>query len=211
MATVENTTLIDIISTDSLSKMRSKLTFSNIVESSDNPRISFNNRDKAIDYISKWIQSSVENKVYIIDPFFDENDLDVLKLFKELKPEAEVVILTSKGNGINCHDDNDTAYQKKWNNISSEPPPITKIEVLWVDTPDKKSPIHDRWWVTSNLEFGLSMGTSYNSMGISKESQINILNEGGLQTVSTIIRDYIENRIVLKEGKRIRYSSINIT
>jgi len=210
-ATIENTTLIDIISTDSLSKMRSKLTFSNIEESPNNPRISFNNREKAIDYISNWIKNSVENKAYIIDPFFDEDDLEVLKLFKELKPEAEVVILTSKGNGTNCHENNDDVYQKKWSSISSESPPITKIEVLWIDTPDKKSPIHDRWWLTGNLENGLSMGTSYNTMGISKESQINILNEGGLQTVSTIIRDYIENRIALKEGKRIRYSSINIT
>ncbi len=210
-ATVENTTLIDVISTDSLSKMRSKLTFNNIHESNNNPRLSFNSRGKAIEYIRNWVETSVENKLYIIDPFFDENDLEVLKIFKEIKPQAEIVILTSKGNGINSHDNNDDIYQKKWNDISTEQPPVTRIEVVWLDTQDKKSPIHDRWWITSNLDTGLSMGTSFNSIGVSKESQINRLSDDSLQTVSTIIRDYLIDRISIKDGKRIKYSYIYLT
>jgi hypothetical protein len=36
-------------------------------------------------------------------------------------------------------------------------------------------PIHDRWWLTNGG--GISMGTSFNSLGITKTSEITILSE----------------------------------
>lgn len=209
-ATVENTMLVDLLSTDSIIKMRNKYDFINIEESNENPRLSFNDREKAIEYLRDWIEKYVESKTYIIDPYFTENDLFILLLFKEIKPDSEIIILTSKESNNNCYDNNEEVYQNAWEKISTEAAPNTRIEIIWFDLPKGKSPIHDRCWITSDFIHGLSIGTSINSMGKSKESQINQLNDGSIKTHSSIIKDYIIDRISLKDGKRIKYSTVNL-
>lgn len=214
-ATIENTKLIAILSMDNINKMKTLYSVEK-KSSSSNILVLSGEKVKAIDYIRKWIIESVDNKMFIIDPYFDEEDMVLLKIIQELKPSCHVTILTGKKNHINSHyDENDKTksinreiYKKEWNKISSEPPIDTTIKIVW-DRETFNCPFHDRWYIAGEAESGLAIGTSFNGLG-DRDTQIIRMDKEGLEDVKLLIETYIYKSEKRVNKYNLRYEQFEL-
>ncbi|MBZ5562259.1 MAG: hypothetical protein LAP13_07540 [Acidobacteriia bacterium] len=133
-------------------------------------------RPDAIEYLRCWLQENASRYLKVCDPFFGPKDLGILKLVLEAVPSLAVSIVTSRKHqdheGVACPWSE--TYRRFWEkNFSDQTPPAT--EVCVVGTRTGELPIHDRWWITEGK--GLRLGTSFNSLGILKDSEISILRD----------------------------------
>lgn len=163
--------------------------------------VEIDQREKAISFIKKWITDSCDEYLFLCDQYFSAKDLDILMFIKAIKPELNVMIITSVAS--NPGTDIKNKYIEGWrDNSSDDPIPAT---VYLMDFGDKhESPIHDRWWISSTS--GLDMGTSFNSLG-KKASKIRIMDNEEVQLHYREILDFITRRVFLKNNMRIRYDS----
>jgi|GEM_PF-1820417 len=189
-ALYENAKLIGVLSSDNTTKMKN-LYRQTTGSPESNPMIRFGERDLAFDYIKKWVRENVDEKIFIIDPYFDENQIEVLKYIKDEKPNCSIFILTSKMNGINSNDNNKISYIDAWRKISVESPPETSIQIVW-DTETMQCPFHDRWWIADEIKAGFVL-TSINGIG-TRDSQIIEMNDAAILNTEGIVQDYIYKR-----------------
>ncbi len=139
---------------------------------SDNIVINDGERKKAIEFIKNWLQHEVKGYLKICDPYFGPEDLEILKILREVNPNCEVYILCSRRNQEKTSTTLDEAYQAYWNlHFSGSNPPKTEVVIIGTKSTGD-FPIHDRWWLTNRG--GLRLGTSFNSLGLSKTSEISI-------------------------------------
>jgi hypothetical protein len=178
--------------------------------SRDQPRsvpIGPGERDKAMDVIRNWAASTVGEYVKICDPFFGLEQLGILRLIQLAKPGCKIYVLTSKN-----HQDQevvqhprDEAYRDYWRfRIAHEDPPEGEIVIASVGK--GASPIHDRWILTAGG--GLRLGTSLNSIGINKESEISFLSGDEAEALEQRLDQYLIHRKRMHENERVTYSPI---
>lgn len=213
-ATIENTKLIGILSSDNIMKMKNL--YKAKVGLDLNPIISPGERNKAIEILKNWFLNNIDNQLIIIDPYFTEKELNILQLIQEVKPNCEVKILTSKTKSSNNnHIDSDTmksinkeVYLRAWRTISSDDPLPTIIRIVW-DKDTLDTPIHDRWIIEPNTKKGLKLGTSFNGFG-NKESSIEELNTESLINVEDIINKYLYKEIRKIGTYNLKYESFDL-
>jgi hypothetical protein len=71
------------------------------------------------------------------------------------------------------------------------------------------SPIHDRWWLTQGG--GLRIGTSLNSLGRSKSSEISTLQPEAAANLEEEVNQYLQRPLKREHnGERLLYSSFNL-
>lgn len=143
--------------------------------SSTNIIIQAGEREKAISILKDWFTKEVRDYLKICDPFFGIHDLEVLQILRPVNPQCKIFILTSKKQ--QDHDKLsqpwDEAFRTHWRvHISDQDPPDTEIAIVGNES-SGDLPIHDRWWLTNGG--GIRIGTSFNSLGITKSSEITIL------------------------------------
>ncbi len=136
-------------------------------------------RLKAMQYIREWADSELGDYLKICDPFFGPSDMDLLQLVQLINPNCRIQILTSKKH----HEHEgialpwDKSYRIYWRTkISDQTPLETDITVAGTEK-QGELPIHDRWWITEGG--GLRVGTSFRSLGLSKESEISSFHKSG--------------------------------
>lgn len=164
-------------------------------------------RQEALDFIRKWLRSSLLDYLKISEPYFGPNDLDLLKLIGQIDPRCSVRILASKQHQTrsNVSLPWDETYASAWRSISDDSPPRTEIIIVGTRS-SGDSPIHDRWWITNGG--GLELGTSWNSLGVSKVSDIRVLSPKEAESKESELDKYL--RLTRREfaGTRITYSTI---
>jgi hypothetical protein len=136
----------------------------------------------------------VQSYLKICDPFFCLPDLEVLKFVKELRPNCNVQILTSRKEQekANVERPYEESYKKHLRlHVLSDAPPPSEVVIVGVG-PSGDSPIHDRWWLTEGS--GLRMGTSFNSLGVSKESEVSIIAESEAEVLESRVDEYLVRR-----------------
>jgi len=70
-------------------------------------------------------------------------------------------------------------------------------------------PVHDRWWLTAGG--GLRVGTSFNSLGITKTSEISRLSLQEAQSREAEIRQYLQRPFKQDfKGERLLYTTFNL-
>nr|WP_138858545.1 hypothetical protein [Exiguobacterium mexicanum] len=167
-------------------------------------------RDKAINYITEWFENEVDEFVVICDPYFGPNELDVVNIMYGIKTDVEYIILTSKKHQKQEHLDValDEVYYDHWRfKISDQDPPNIKINVLGTrKTGDM--PLHDRWLLTKNS--GLRLGTSLNSIGLSKESEISKLSQDSANMIFNQLAGYISGSEKEHKGDRLLYNTFTV-
>jgi hypothetical protein len=149
-------------------------------------------RDIVLQMLRNWFESEVRDYLLICDAFFGPDDLTLLKLLKEVNPGCEVSILTSAKHQLKPKISTpwDDAYRDYWRvKISDQRPPSTTIVIAGTQT-KHESPVHDRWWLTKGS--GLRVGTSFNSLGITKLSEISKLSPEIASLREIEIRQYIQ-------------------
>lgn len=171
----------------------------------DNLAVPPGTRDEALTFIREWIADEVEDYLIICDPYFNEKDLAILKMVKEVGADFDIDILASKDG-----DDPEikSVFRNYWSSISDESPPYTNITFAWLQN-SKTQPIHDRWVITKNS--GLRLGTSFNSLGQKRESEISILKpNSAFKIKKEIIQDYLSRKKRDLNSERIDYVSFNL-
>jgi hypothetical protein len=162
-------------------------------------------RATGVRFIKEWIERDVNQYLVIADPFFGPEELIVLNWVLELRPKAKVRILTSsRGAG---EGDVEEGFRRHWSLISSMEPPDTEINVISVRGKGD-SPIHDRWWVTKGS--GLRLGTSLNSLGEGKDSDISVLTAPEASEREIEIRRFLDRNVREFKGEKVLYKLFNL-
>jgi len=163
-------------------------------------------REKAIDYLKKWIEENIEDIILISDPFFGAEELELIKLISEIRPDIQIKVLTSfkhqetympKGEEIEEYFEN---YWKQ--NISDIEPPECEI-VLVAGKKTNEPPIHDRWLIS--VKDGIRLGTSYNSLGITKISEISHFTCEEIIERKELVEEYLNREAKVFNGEKLKY------
>jgi hypothetical protein len=168
-------------------------------------------RDLAINFIKRWIKLNCVDYVKICDPYFGVNDLELIKEMFLINPELSFTILSECDNSDSSA--NSRKYQEKWNEICDQKPPHIKIIQVGYqkNTGSVKllSPNHDRWYISH--QSGLRLGTSFNSLGIGKNSEVSVMGIEEAKRIEAQIFDrYIQKTEKYHLEKRLFYTEIII-
>ena len=168
-------------------------------------------REATLNLFKNWFEKEVKDYVIIADPFFGPDDLEILNLLNAVNPSIRVEILTSRKH----HKDREIrtpwedAYRDYWLlKVSDQQPPFTEIVIVGTQR-KHESPIHDRWLLTNGG--GLRIGTSINSLGITKTSEISRLSPEEAEIREAEVNQYIQlPRKQEHEGDRLLYTLFNL-
>lgn len=175
-------------------------------ESSSDTLIHPGERDKAFSIIKEWA-SAATGFIKITDPYFGLDELDFVNLIRSVNPSVPIFILTSRKHQMKTSQPWDDAYQSHWRmKISDSDAGEVTVTVVG-KIPNDEHPIHDRWWLTENN--GLRFGTSANSMGMVKVSEISELDESDTVSKLTELDRYLSG-IKLLGTEKLRYLSFRL-
>jgi hypothetical protein len=209
-ATYQNAKLIATFSADNIEKMKNLFKYANPEQQPKNQIFRYGENDKLFRYLGDWIYKNVNEEIIYIDPYFDKNELELLKLISQLKPDCFITILSSRKSSSNNNEDElKIQYESAWKKISINDPPQNRIIIVW-DLNSNDCPFHDRWLLSDKCTKGLILN-SLNSNGFKRDTQINELEESALKNVeNTVVLDYIyrkRNRIF---GFNLKYFDFSI-
>jgi hypothetical protein len=163
-------------------------------------------KEEAIAFIREWMRDELDEFIIIADPYFQKEDLEILKIIKEVNESIEINVLGSEdGPKYNVEEE----YKNYWKKISAEIPPFTKIIFCWIPEDNNNKPIHDRWIITKNG--GLRIGTSIKSIGSKRESEISVMKPNdALNIMENTLKDYIMTRKRVINNFRLSYKSFTL-
>lgn len=162
-------------------------------------------RDKALDFLKSWYQSSVSDYLIICDPYFRPSDLEAIQLLCSIDPKVRVKILTCNEGLKGVDKPYEDSFRDYWLiQLAGSEPARIKIVVAGIE-PHGKAVIHDRWWLSKNS--GLDAGTSFNAWGGDKTFSIKQLTPIDSAKKKTEVDRYLDNEEIEQAGKIIRYST----
>ncbi len=168
-------------------------------------------REAALEILRDWFEHEVRDFLIICDAHFGPPDLEALNLLNAVNPECKVQILTSRKHQMDLRLQIpwEEAYRDYWiSRVSDQQPPSTEIVVVGMKT-RQESPVHDRWWLTTGA--GFRMGTSFNSLGITKTSEISRLSLQEAQSREVEIRQYLQRPFKQEfNGEKLLYTTFNL-
>ncbi len=161
-------------------------------------------RVAAVAFLKDWLANSLDEYLKICDPYFGPEDLEVLQWVTAVRPGAQVWVLTSAQHQRALNQPPEDAYRTHWRmRLSAADPPDT--EILVIGTRQKgEFPIHDRWWVTKRA--GIRMGTSLNSLGMGKDSELSLLTEREAKEREEEIDCFLRRNVKEHMGDKILYT-----
>lgn len=166
-------------------------------------------REKAFKFIKDWISANDTSAyIKICDPYFTNDDLEIVRTILEISKNIDVQILTSGEKKKNMNADVAASFSNSWKDICEQEPPFTRITVSTLVN-SSKSPSHDRWIFAEKQ--GLRLGTSLNSLGSSKDSEISEMDVKEKTRIELEVFDpYFNCKIKDKEGEKIQYDSFTL-
>jgi hypothetical protein len=161
-------------------------------------------RAMGVGFIETWVRTHCRGFVIFCDPYFSDQDLAFLRFVLAADPDARVTVLTSQ-HGIDVGRFRSDVYYREWQVINNtQDPPRT--EFIALGNTATTGPIHDRWIICG--EHGLSLGTSFNSLG-TKVSEIAVMDPHDALTTGAALQKYCDKERIVG-GQRIEYASITI-
>jgi len=164
-------------------------------------------REKVVAYLRRWFEEEVQGYLKICDPYFGPEELEILALISEVKPDCRVEILTSQEHHREYKEPLPDVYRSHWRSMVSsvQDPPETFIAV--VGTRSSKLPIHDRWWLTEGA--GLRMGP-IGHIGITRTSEISRLPSDRAAGYEREVDDYLNRRTREHSGEPLTYYAFTL-
>jgi hypothetical protein len=163
-------------------------------------------RAQALAFITKWLEGA-DSYLKITDPYFGPSDLDLLRLIQNVRSDFPIIILTSLKYHIEKRVPQpfSDVYTSEWRALSETPAPQTEIVISAVrGTSD--SPIHDRWWLTKGG--GLEIGTSWNSLGVSKIAKIRVMPTDEVAAIEQDVDMFAVRKTSIFGGTRVTYQTV---
>jgi len=161
----------------------------------------------AIDYLRAWLRVNAAESVDYCDAYFSQADVEFLRLVLAEGPGSKVRILTSRkavtegGNLFTAE-----SFLSEWTELIEQDPPETEILAV-TSFGGNEILVHDRWLLSGSS--GLRFGTSFNSIGCNKLSEISVLSLEEVASLSEEIEQYFR-RERLVNGVRVNYSSVSL-
>ncbi|MDY0039685.1 MAG: hypothetical protein RBS57_05190 [Desulforhabdus sp.] len=141
-------------------------------DSSSSALIRPGEREKALSILKDWASQATQF-IKITDPYFGLDELEFVKLIRSVNASIPVFILTSQQRQQDLSVPLKDCYQSHWRiNLSDSDAGEVKIIVVGKGATGGH-PIHDRWWLTEGG--GLRVGTSANSLGVGKLSEVSAI------------------------------------
>jgi hypothetical protein len=114
---------------------------------------------------------------------------------------------------LGCNDSSaleiENSFEKYWKKISDQEPPYTKIVFCWLPEDKNKKLIHDRWILSKSG--GLRLGTSLNSLGGNKESEISMIKPNeAFNILENTLREYLESKLRTVNNQKVKYKSFTL-
>lgn len=198
--------LVQILSKQKRNKNKSISKYFNSEELFTQKMINYTSKEGALEYIREWLEEEMKEYVVIVDPYFSPEDIEILKIIKEINHKAIVTILSCSCDKSNTKE---LEYKAYWKKISDELPPYTRIINCWIEEDTSFKLIHDRWIFTDNC--GICLGTSLKSLGNNKESTINHLDTTkSKEDYSLYVKDYVEELKTELNNQRIYYKKFTL-
>jgi hypothetical protein len=161
-------------------------------------------REKALEFLRDWLSNQVVEYLKICDPYFGLDDLEILRMLASAKPDCRALILTSSEHQRGLPQPLEETFRNHWRfQISDQEPPDTEVAVVGVG-PRGQLPIHDRWWLTKGG--GLRFGTSFNSLGIARTSEISVLSPAEAALNQKEVDEYLQRTKREHNNQKIRYN-----
>jgi hypothetical protein len=163
-------------------------------------------REAALQFLRDWFESCVAEYLKICDPYFGPEELTILQVLASAKPECKVQILTSSRHQerLGIQKPWDEAYRRHWRlRVSQQDPPDTEVVIVGMESAGEP-PIHDRWCLT--LGGGINLGTSLNSLGLTKTSAISILPAADAAAIESEVDRYLRRSERTHRGERLQYT-----
>lgn len=167
-------------------------------------------RDEAILFIRGWLEKNANDYLKICDPFFGPDDLELLQIVLAVNRSCRLQILTSQKHQKQERVQKpwDEAYRHHWRvKISDQNPPEAELVIVGTES-SGELPVHDRWWLT--MGGGLRVGTSFNSLGSSKDAEISTLSKEEAEVLERQIDRYLTRIEREHNGERLLYNSFNL-
>lgn len=168
-------------------------------------------RSDAFAYIQAWLQENLRDYAKICDPFFGPEELDVLRMILLTGTICNVSVLTSARHQHQSAVTQpwDQAYRNHWRTrVSDQEPPETDLVIVGTKG-GGDLPIHDRWILTRGS--GLRLGSSLNSIGKTRHSEISVLSADEAQELENIVDAYLMRQKRDHEGERLQYTIFNLS
>ncbi len=163
-------------------------------------------REKAIEFIRNWIETSARDSLTLVDPYFGPEDLDFFVEVMKVRSSMRIHVLTSRRHHHSHKDELRSVYSAAWRALCDQSPP--EVEIMVVGTEGSgAAPFHDRWILST--EVGLRLGTSLNSFGL-KDSEISVMDSGEVGRIERMVDRYLSKKEREIEGERIRYESFEL-
>jgi tetratricopeptide (TPR) repeat protein len=169
--------------------------------------IASGNREGAIKWLSEWIENKVKNHLYICDPFIEPSDLEIVRMVQTVRPNCNIHIITSKKNQDQERIKKpwDQTYREYWRlQISDQDPPDVDILIVGLKS-SGELPLHDRWWLTDRDGVGIRLGTSFKSLGQSKDSEISVFSSEAAEKARDKLNEYLQHAKREHNGEKLEY------
>lgn len=157
-------------------------------------------RNKAMVLFKEWIIEESEDFIYIVDPYFDIKDTELINIIHKCDKNLKVKILC-------CNFFEKKDFTNEWKSISKED--LEDYEFIFTFFKNNsEKPLHDRYLLSKNS--GLRLGTSLKSIGASsKFSEISKMNHSEVNNLlTTSLNDFvkgIKKEVNGEKLSRIRY------
>ncbi len=186
-----------------LHRLRALKEQSNELSSARSLFIKPNTRDEAIRVMMDWFEKKLGTEIIIQDPYFGPADLWWIQAIRTAKRDCAITVVTARGNQPKsaAGEDLEDIYAAAWRQTYDQNPPKAEIAVIGGEK-TKKSPLHDRWILTDGS--GLRLGTSLNSLGLIKDSEISEMSTEQTEQKQREIRAYLDRERVEYNGEKFR-------
>jgi hypothetical protein len=166
-------------------------------------------REDILGWIREWIRSLGGDELIICDPYFTAADLEIIKLVQDIRPEISIQVIANLNENRNKHSSLTFAeeYRSKWRqSVADQDPPNTRIVLC--ETITHKFPVHDRWFLANDQ--GIRLGTSINSLGTNKLSEISFMDEDETHAISQQLNKYLKMQEQYFHGEKLIYEIFNL-
>ena len=187
----------------SLIRLRTLKYLSNELSGSRSLLVTPGSQEEAKRVLSRWFEAKLGQITYIHDPYFGPEELRWIQLIRSARPNCRVHVMTARLNqpipaaGQELAD----VYTSTWRRLYDQAPPAVEIAVIGGET-SKTSPIHDRWLVSESA--GLRFGTSLNTLGQTKDSEISEMSIEDASQKQAEILQYLEREKTEHNGEVLR-------
>jgi len=179
-----------------------------VVDASNNEKnlmVRSGDRPTAIEFLRVWLRKTATGTITFSDPYFDQRDVELIRLVLAERPLSKLRILTSlKAVTSDAREFQTESFLREWNAIIDQDPPETEIVAIR-GYEGNEILVHDRWILSESG--GLRLGTSFNALGGNKLTEISSLQAAEASALIVELDHYFrKSRFV--NGLRVIYQSV---